>query len=180
MDSKTPYVPYAEPDPNAFAAYQRDIYSAFRPPKISTKPSEWEALARAKVPAPNFGYVFGAASSGRTHAFNVAAFDRYRLKPKMLVNATRRDLSVELFGTKYPSPLLCAPVGVQNIMHKDAEEATARACRDTKIPMILSTAATRTIEQAAEANGPGDRQRMTTLQSACFNEPGPADTRCSW
>jgi lactate 2-monooxygenase len=75
----------------------------------------------------------------------------------MLVNATRRDLSVNLFGTTYNSPLLVAPVGVQNIMHSDAEEATARACQKLKVPMILSTAATRTIEQVAEANGNGDR-----------------------
>ncbi|KAB8338842.1 hypothetical protein FH972_021786 [Carpinus fangiana] len=157
MEKKTPYSNYTEPDPNSFSSYQRDIYSSFRSPKFSTKPAEWEAQARKKVPAANFGYVYGAASSGRTHAFNTAAFDRYRLRPKMLVNATRRDLSVELFGTKYPSPILCAPVGVQNIMHKDAEEATARACRETQIPMILSSAATRTIEQIAEANGPGER-----------------------
>lgn len=75
----------------------------------------------------------------------------------MLVNATRRDFHVELFGTRYDSPILVAPVGVQNIMHKDAEEATARACRELNVPMILSTAATRTIEQVAEANGTGPR-----------------------
>ena len=75
----------------------------------------------------------------------------------MLVNATRRDMGVELFGTKYPSPILVAPVGVQSIMHKDGEEATAKACRTVGVPMILSTAATRTIEQVAECNGDGDR-----------------------
>jgi lactate 2-monooxygenase len=61
-------------------------------------------------------------------------------------------VSVELFGTKYRSPILVAPVGVQSIMHKDAEEATARACAKVGVPMILSTAATRTIEQVAAAN----------------------------
>ena len=75
----------------------------------------------------------------------------------MLVNATRRDMSVDLFGTTYRSPILAAPVGVQNIMHSDAEEATAKACQNVKVPMILSTAATRTIEQVATANGDGDR-----------------------
>lgn len=89
---------YPVPDPDAPSAYQRDIYSNFRDPSISTKPAEWEALARAKVPKANFGYVYGAASSGSTHANNTAAFNRYRLRPHMLVNATKRDLSVELFG----------------------------------------------------------------------------------
>ena len=120
--------PYMEPDPNNYSAYQREIYTSLRKPIFSTKPAEWEALARAKVPAANFGYVYGSASSGSTYAANISAFDRYRLRPHMLVNATRRDLSVELFGTKYNSPLLVAPVGVQKIMHQDAEEATAKAC----------------------------------------------------
>jgi isopentenyl diphosphate isomerase/L-lactate dehydrogenase-like FMN-dependent dehydrogenase len=64
-------------------------------------------------------------------------------------------MSIELLGTKYKSPLLVAPVGVQNIMHAHAEEATAKACRNVGIPMILSSAATRTIEQVAAANGDG-------------------------
>ncbi|MCJ1446194.1 MAG: hypothetical protein MMC23_006699 [Stictis urceolatum] len=149
--------PYDEPDPNTHSQYQRDIYSSFKPPKFSTKPSEWEALARNKVPTPNFGYVFGAASSGRTRAFNTQAFDRYRLKPRMLVNATKRDTSVELFSKRYESPLLAAPIGVQNILHPEAEEATARACRELRVPCILSTAATRSLEQVAAANGDGDR-----------------------
>lgn len=75
----------------------------------------------------------------------------------MLINASRRDITVELFGKRYSSPLLVAPVGVQEIMHRDAEIATARACRTTNIPMILSTAATRSIEQVAEANGDSPR-----------------------
>ncbi|KIY00892.1 uncharacterized protein Z520_03558 [Fonsecaea multimorphosa CBS 102226] len=149
--------PYTEPDPNNYSAYQREIYASLRAPNFSTKPAEWESLARSKVPAPNFGYVWGSASSGKTNAANISAFDRYRIRPHMLVNATRRDLSVELFGTKYNNPLLVAPVGVQNIMHEDAEEATAKACQKVGVPMILSSAATRTIEQVAEANGSGDR-----------------------
>ena len=102
MDGDAPYrvarSNYPIPDPNAYSSYQRDIYSAFRKPSISTKPAEWENLARAKVPKANFGYVYGSASSGLTNEANVKAFRRYRLKPKMLVDATRRDVGVELFG----------------------------------------------------------------------------------
>lgn len=149
--------PYTEPDPDAPSGYQREIYSSLRAPIFSTKPAEWENLARSKVPAENFGYVYGSASTATTNAANLSAFDRYRLRPSMLVNATRRDLSVELFGTKYPSPLLIAPVGVQKIMHKDAEDATARAADKVKVPYILSSAATRTIEEVAQSNGDGER-----------------------
>jgi lactate 2-monooxygenase len=73
--------PYDVPEAEAPSAYQRDIYSGFKKPIFSTKPSEWES---------NYGYVYGSAGSGTTYAANLAAFDRYRLKPKMLVNATIR------------------------------------------------------------------------------------------
>lgn len=173
--------PYDLPDPEAFSSYQREIYGGLRSPIFSTKPSEWEALAKEKIPAPNFGYVYGAASSGKTHAFNLAAFDRYRLRPKMLVNATRRDLSVELFGQKYKSPILVAPVGVQSIMHPDGEEATARACENLKVPMILSTAATRTIEEVALANGKGDRWYVNSPSMAdILNTDGSGRYQLYW
>jgi lactate 2-monooxygenase len=82
--------PYDVPEAEAPSAYQRDIYSGFKKPIFSTKPSEWERLAKIKVPEGNYGYVYGSASSGTTYTANLAAFDRYRLKPKMLVNATIR------------------------------------------------------------------------------------------
>ncbi|KAF2272892.1 FMN-dependent alpha-hydroxy acid dehydrogenase [Westerdykella ornata] len=144
-----------EPDPDSFVQFQRTLYSSLRAPKFSTKPSEWEAQARAAILLPNFHYIQGSASNEQTAAANLSAFDRYRLRPWMLTQATRRDMSVELFGRKYKSPLLVAPIGVQEIAHPDAEEATARACAAAKVPMILSTAATRSIEQVAKANGEG-------------------------
>lgn len=152
-DADTQY----EQDPNAFVEYQRSIYSSLRKPAFSTKPSQWEAEAKKIMPEPNFMYIYGSASSESTYAANVSAFERYRLRPWMLVQATRRDLSVEIFGHRYKSPLFAAPIGVQEIAHHDAEEATARACASVQVPMILSTAATRSIEQVAKANADGDR-----------------------
>jgi lactate 2-monooxygenase len=102
-------------------------------------------------------YIQGSASGESTYTSNLSAFERYRLRPWMLVQATHRDLSVELFGQHYKSPIFAAPIGVQGIAHNDAEEATARACASIQVPMILSTAATRSIEEVAKANGAGDR-----------------------
>ncbi|KAF1996215.1 FMN-dependent alpha-hydroxy acid dehydrogenase [Amniculicola lignicola CBS 123094] len=145
-----------EPDPESMSRYQREIYSNLRKPNFSTKPSQWEAQARKAIPLANFFYIYGSASTESTYAANLSAFERYRLRPWMLVQATRRDLSVELFGHQYASPLLVAPIGVQEIAHPEAEEATARACASLKVPMILSTAATRSIEEVAKANGQGN------------------------
>ena len=137
------------PEATAPTAYQRTIYSSLRSPRFSTNPTSWANLARNAVPAPNFGYVHDSAGTGSTCINNVDAFRHYRLKPRMLVDASQRDLSVDLFGKRLSSPLLVAPVGVQEIMHRDAELATARACKKLRVPMILSTAATRTIEQVS-------------------------------
>ncbi|KAK0384684.1 hypothetical protein NLU13_7162 [Sarocladium strictum] len=129
---------YDVPNPTAHANYQRDIYTGLRPPKFPTSADKWESLAKANVPAANFGYVYGSANTGSTDRANRDAFNTYRLRPRMLVNTTRRDVSVELFGTVYP-------------------KATAKACLNVGVPMILSTAATRTIEEVATANGTGHR-----------------------
>lgn len=147
---------YPKADPKAWSGYQREIYASLRKPILSTRFTGWEATARKKVPASNFGYVFGSAGSGETCRNNLAAFRDYRLTPAMLVNVTQRDSSVELFGHRYPSPLIMAPVGVQEIMHPDAEEASARAARKVGVPFVVSTAATRSIEQIAQASDGGD------------------------
>ncbi|CAI6260922.1 unnamed protein product [Periconia digitata] len=156
-DIHTSSAQHYEPDPNSFVAFQRSIYSSLRKPKYSTKPSQWESQARSTLPLPNFNYIQGSAGSEQTYAANLSAFGRYKLRPWMLRQATIRDLSIELFGRRYKSPIIAAPIGVQEIAHPDAEEATARACAAAQVPMVLSTAATRSIEQVATANGDGDR-----------------------
>ncbi|KAF2639333.1 FMN-dependent alpha-hydroxy acid dehydrogenase [Massarina eburnea CBS 473.64] len=148
---------HPKPDPDAFVGFQREIYASLRSPKFSTKPSQWEAQAREVLPLQNFNYISCSAGSQSTYSANISAFERYRLRPWMLAQATVRDLSTELFGRRYKSPILVAPIGVQEIAHPDAEEATARACAAAQVPMVMSTAATRSIEQVAAANGDGDR-----------------------
>lgn len=56
--------PYTTPDPNAYTNYLKEIYSSLRRPLFSTKPHEWEELARRKLPTANFGYVSTTASGG--------------------------------------------------------------------------------------------------------------------
>jgi lactate 2-monooxygenase len=129
-----------------------------------------------------FGYTFGSAGTSSTYRDNLKAFKRYKIVPRMLVNATVRSLEVgnnsgvhlsqnlnvsvsehvrilqtTIFGVKLPSPMIIAPVGVQGIMHPDAELATARAARNLGVPFVMSTASTRSIEEVAEANGDGHR-----------------------
>jgi lactate 2-monooxygenase len=78
-------------------------------------PMSWADLERRaeQVLSPElWSYVAGGAGDERTQRVNVEAFDWWGLMPRMLVGAAQRDLSVQLFGRRLPTPLLMAPVGV--------------------------------------------------------------------
>jgi len=106
----------------------------------------------AEVLTPQaYDYVAGSASGERTARANLAAFDRWRIVPRMLRNVSERDLSVELLGHKLPAPVLLGPVGVQNIIHPEAELAAARAAASLGIPFVLSTVSSRPIEEVGQA-----------------------------
>ncbi|UDD58119.1 hypothetical protein AFCA_005585 [Aspergillus flavus] len=75
----------------------------------------------------------------------------------MLRQVDNQDLSVELFGQKYPNPVLMAPVGVQSLFHEDKETGLAESCAEVGVPYTLSTASTSSIEEVAETNGDGKR-----------------------
>jgi lactate 2-monooxygenase len=120
-------------------------------------PEEWEALAEERLDSGAFGYIAGGAGGEATIRANREAFERRRIKPRMLTGNTQRDLSVEVLGTKSPAPFLLAPVGVLSIAHPEGELAVARAAAALQIPFCLSTAASSSIEDIAEAMGDAPR-----------------------
>src|SRR5207245_210011 len=91
------------------------------------EPLALEAAARERLTSEAFGYVAGGAGSEDTMRANLRAFERRRIVPRMLRDVSSRDLSISLLGTPMPAPLLLAPIGVQSIVHPEAELATARA-----------------------------------------------------
>ncbi|MHA6780660.1 lactate 2-monooxygenase [Pseudonocardia saturnea] len=143
-----------------FSAYGGEIYLgglADEVPALPTDPDRLEEAARAVLADNPFWYVAGGAGSGTTMRANRAAFDRYGLVPRMLRDNTVRDWSTTVLGTAMPAPLLLAPIGVQSILHPDGELATARAAAELGVPMVLSTAASHTIEEVAAASQDGPR-----------------------
>jgi lactate 2-monooxygenase len=146
--------------PGQSSGYQNEIYLAGlggQLPPFTTNGSALEQAASAALAPGVFGYVAGAAGSGATNRANLAAFERWRLVPRMLTGSTIRDLSTTVLGTSMPAPLLLAPIGVQSILHADGELATARAAASLGVPMVMSTASSHTIEDVAIANGSGPR-----------------------
>jgi L-lactate dehydrogenase (cytochrome) len=130
-------------------------------PVLPTDLTRLQGLAAKRLSAEAYGYVAGSAGSGATARANRAAFDRWRIVPRMLRDVSARDLSVQVFGSALPAPVLLGPVGVLSILHPDGELAVARAAAALGVPMVLSTAASYTIEQVAEAGG--DAQRWYQL-----------------
>jgi lactate 2-monooxygenase len=117
-----------------------------RRPRIPLDADRLERAAQRRMRPEAFAYVAAGAGNERTIAANRAAFDRWRIVPRMLRDVERRDTSVELFGQRLPSPFLLAPVGVLELAHREADCAVARAARDTQTGMVFSNQASRPME----------------------------------
>lgn len=114
---------------------------------------EWENRAKEVLAAAPFGYVYGAAGAGDTHRGNVDAFQKYRIRPRVCSDISKRDLSVSIFGDRFPVPFLLAPIGVNTILHPDGELAPAKAAAKLGVPYILSNVSSVSMEEVAEAMG---------------------------
>ncbi|MBM7509756.1 L-lactate dehydrogenase (cytochrome) [Nocardioides salarius] len=126
-------------------------------PAITTDLASLEtAAAQVLDPAP-LGYIVPSAGGGSTARANVAAFERWRIVPRMLRDHATRELSTEVLGTAMAAPVLLGPVGVQTLAHPDGELASARAATAMGLPFVQSTQADHSIEQVAEASGDGAR-----------------------
>ncbi len=143
-----------------FASYQYEIYLgglSMQRPEYPISVAELERRAYEEMTPEAHGYVAGAAGSEDTLATNLAAFKRWRVVPRVLRDVGARDLSTQILNTTLPAPILLAPVGVQGIVHKEAELAPARAAASLGLPVVLSTASSRTLEDVAEACGDSPR-----------------------
>ena len=118
---------------------------------------EWEARARERLSDEAYWYVAGAAGGGSTMRANREAFDRVRIRQRTLNDVSSRDISAELFGSRIAAPFLLAPIGVQGILHADAERAPARAAAAAGIPVILSTVSSVPMEEIAHVMGTAAR-----------------------
>ena len=116
-----------------------------------------EQKAKEALDPRAYDYVAGGAGGENTMRANLEAFQRWCIVPRMLRDVSTRDLSVHLLGARLPAPLLLGPVGVQGIIHREAEVATGRAAAGLDLPFVLSTLSSRPMEEVAQAMGAGLR-----------------------
>jgi lactate 2-monooxygenase len=124
-------------------------------PQLPMSYTELERQAEVAMSAELWSYVAGGAGDETTQRANVTAFDGWGLMPRMMAGAAERDLSVELFERRLPTPLLFAPVGVIGLCGEDGhgDLTTARAAAAQGIPMIASTLSQDPMEDVAAALG---------------------------
>ena len=136
------------------AMIQNAIYIAQQPPEWPMEAADWERAAEAKLDAGAFGYIAGGAGSESTVRANLDAFGRWRIRPRMLTGNVVRDISVDVLGLHSPGPFFLATIGVLSIAHEEAEVAVGQASASSGVPMLLSSAATHSIEEVAATNAP--------------------------
>ena len=133
---------------------QRAIYVAGvggQRPAVPVGQAELATAAQAVMSPEAWAYVAGGAGRESTMDANRAAFEKWRIVPRVLRGAEKRDLSVELFGRKMPSPLLLCPIGALGLVHRDADLAVARAAAALRVPYVLSNQASVPMETCAAA-----------------------------
>ncbi|MEV8214837.1 alpha-hydroxy-acid oxidizing protein [Leifsonia sp. NPDC077715] len=140
---------------------QSEIYRAGvsgRRPRIPVGFRQLERAAQRRMSRAAFAYIAGSAGLERTARANLDAFAGHRIVPRVLRDVSARDLSIDLFGVRRPTPLLLAPIGVLELARRGGDAAAARAAASLGVPVTLSTQASQPMEEVAasmDAVAPG-------------------------
>lgn len=143
-----------------YGDYQNEIYGAGLQgvrPKWPVDFKNLEARATAAMSPDLLSYVQGGCGDEFTQRRNADAFHNWGVVPRMMVDASKRDLSIDLFGLKLPTPIFMSPIGVIGMCAQDGhgDIATAVAAQRTGVPVMASTLANDPIEAVGAALGDG-------------------------
>lgn len=139
-----------------YGAMQNEIYNAGLRGILPTFPVDFATLEKRAHEALGpmlTNYVAGGCGDEHTQDQNTAAFHHWGMVPRMMVDCSTRDLSVELFGHRYPTPLFMAPIGLNGEASQDrhGDMAAARASALTGVPFCASTLANDPLEDVKAA-----------------------------
>lgn len=112
---------------------------------------DFEAAASHVLPKSAYDYFRGGAESGSTLTENRNAFERLKLRPRVLVDVSRRSTAMELGGHRLELPVLVAPMAAQKLAHRLGEIGLARAAASAGSIYTASTLSTVTLEEIARA-----------------------------
>lgn len=138
------------PDPMIWVPVTDDLIKS---PKDAINVFDFEPVARKNVPPAHFGYMASGIDDEVTLRANREGFLKFQLRPRRLNDVSKVDTSVELFGTKYDSPIFISPTGGNKFFHPDGESAVARAARVGNHLQILSTSSNDSVDDVTKARG---------------------------
>jgi len=139
------------PDPMVWAP--RTLDKLITTPKEAINVFDFEPVMHKNVPPAHFGYMASGIDDEVTLRANREGFLKYQLRPRRLVDVSKVDMSVDLLGMKFDSPIIIAPTGGHKGYHPDGEEGVARAGKTGDHLQILSTQATTSIKDVIAARG---------------------------
>jgi 4-hydroxymandelate oxidase len=131
----------------------RDLDKLIADPTQALDVFDFEPVMRKNVPPAHFGYMATGVDDEVTLRANREGFRKFELRPRRLVDVSKIDISAEILGVKYDSPIVLAPTASNRAFHPDAEIAVAKAAKAGNHLQILSTVATTSIEDAIAARG---------------------------
>jgi 4-hydroxymandelate oxidase len=148
MNSRREFLSFLAASPLALAQS-----GAITDPKDALSVLDFENAARLAVPVAHFAYMTTGVDDDATLKANLEGFKKIQLRPRRLVDVSKVDASVDLFGARWPSPVYICPCGSQRAFHADGELATARAARAKTAVQMLSTVSSTSVEAVTEALG---------------------------
>jgi 4-hydroxymandelate oxidase len=141
----------------------RDLDKLISDPTQALDVFDFEPVMKKNVPPAHFGYMATGVDDEVTLRANRDGFRKFELRPRRLVDVSRIDMSTEIFGLRYDSPIMIAPTASNRAFHPDAEIAVAKAAKTGNHLQILSAVATTSIEDAIAArSAPAWFQLYTT------------------
>ncbi|KAL0900116.1 hypothetical protein Bca101_084077 [Brassica carinata] len=121
-----------------------------------TNVTEYEAIAKEKLPKMVYDYYASGAEDQWTLQENRNAFARILFRPRILIDVNKIDMTTTILGFKISMPIMVAPTAMQKMAHPEGECATARAASAAGTIMTLSSWSTSSVEEIA-STGPGIR-----------------------
>ena len=139
------------PDPMVWAP--RNLDKLISSPKEAINIFDFEPVAAKNIPPAHFGYMSSGIDDEVTLRANREGFLKFQLRPRRLVDVSKVDMSTDILGVEYSSPIIVAPTGGHKAYHADGETGVAKAAKAGDHLMILSTQASTSIEDVTAARG---------------------------
>jgi 4-hydroxymandelate oxidase len=139
------------PDPMIWAP--RNLDKLITSPKEAIDIFDFEPVAAKNIPPAHFGYMTGGVNDDVTLRANREGFLKFQLRPRRLVDVSKVDMSADILGVKYQSPIFLSPSGGHKGYHPDGEIGVASAAKTGDHLMILSTQATTSVKDVIAARG---------------------------